>query len=506
MRILALWFPDWPIQAAAMENLVDMTQPVIITAKKQVKVCNAAARVKGVRRGMLTRHAQALIGDVVVLADTPDRDGRVFLSITEGLDAVAAHIEVVRPGLVLIDAQAANKFHDGEDKAAEKCIDAVARQGVDCFAGIADDISTAIIAARTGAVVPIEKSREFLHTQPTSLLRAEPSLGCVAKDVLLLEKVGLKTLGDVAAIEAAAMVNRFGPLGLRMHQIATATWQPQAQVPPPVADRAVSYVPDQPIERVDAAAFAARHLAVQLHDMLREQGLSCLRLKITAIMGEARYERIWRTTAALTEQMTADRVRWQLDGWLNSQQQRSGISELIIDPIECVNPQAHSLWATVEAPRTLQVIEQVQSAIGIDKVLSPYEAGGRGVAERIKFVPYGEYYHSPYDGPWRGAICGPLPGQLAGNKQEEVQLISAAAKQIYVTADVVLSDCPVSFNRAGQLFTVTGWAGPWPVLRRWWLGEQPCARLQLVGIGAAGNAQGWLLVWEGGWRVEASYE
>jgi hypothetical protein len=506
MRILALWFPDWPIQAAVMENLADMTQPVIITAKDQVKVCNAAARAKGVRRGMLTRHAQALIGDAVVLADTPDRDGRVFLTITEGLDAAAAHIEVVRPGLVLIDAQAATKFHGGQDKAAEKCIDAVARQGVDCFAGIADDISTAIIAARRGAVVPIGKSREFLHTQPTSLLRAEPSLGCAAKDVLLLEKVGLKTLGDVAALEAAAMVNRFGAPGLYMHQIATATWQPQVQVSPPVADRAVRYVPDQPIERVDAAAFAARQLAVQLHDLLRKQELSCLRLKITAIMGEVSYERIWRTTAALTEQMTADRVRWQLDGWLNSHQQCSGISELIIDPIECVNPQAHSLWATVEQSQTLQVIEKVQSAIGVDKVLSPYAAGGRGVAERIKFVPYGEYYHSPYDGPWRGAIRGPLPGHLAGDQQEEVQLISAVAKQIYVTADVVLSDSPASFNRAGQVFAVTGWAGPWPVLRRWWLGEKPCARLQLVGVDAEGKKQGWLLVWEGDWRVEASYE
>ena len=61
MRMLALWFPDWPVQAAVSEELAMMPQPVIITANKQVKVCNAAARAQGVRRGMHTRHAHALV-------------------------------------------------------------------------------------------------------------------------------------------------------------------------------------------------------------------------------------------------------------------------------------------------------------------------------------------------------------------------------------------------------------------------------------------------------------
>lgn len=506
MRMLALWFPDWPVQAAVSEELAMMPQPVIITANKKVKVCNAAARAQGVRRGMHTRHAHALVGAAgVVLTDNPDRDGRVFLTIAEGLDDVAAHIEILRPGLVLIDAGAAASFHGDENKAAEKCIDAVARQGVDCFAGIADDISTAIIAARVGAVVPPGQSREFLHMQPTSLLRAEPSLECNEKDVLLLEKVGLKTLGDVAAIDVSALVNRFGASGRNCHCIAIADWQPHKILPLPTASSAVSYQPEEPIDRVDIAAFAARALAVQLHEKLRRKALSCVRLKITAIIGKQQYERIWRTTSALTERMTADRVRWQLDGWLSSNRSEGGITELIIDPIDCIPPAAHTLWSVTESTKALQVIERVQSTIGIDNVLIPYDVGGRGVAERIKLVPYGEHYELASTKQWRGAIPAPLPARLATGT-EDIRLVSASGNQVYVTADVVLSDTPIGFSCAGKLFMVTGWAGPWPVLGRWWLGEPQCARLQLVGVDAQDNPHGWLLVWERGWRLEAVYE
>ena len=96
---------------------------------------------------------------------------------------------------------------------------------------------------------------------------------------------------------------------------------PDRRVAPelPAADLSVSITPEDPIDRVDAAAFAARALAASLHGRLAEAGQNCLRLKVKAELADGSVvERIWRTREALTEEATADRVRWQLDGWLTS--------------------------------------------------------------------------------------------------------------------------------------------------------------------------------------------
>ena len=131
-----------------------------------------------------------------------------------------------------------------------------------------------------------------------------------------LGQLGVGTLGELAALPPAAVTTRFGANGMHIHRIASAA--PDRRVAPelPVEDLAVAVTPDDPIERVDAAAFAARALAASLHAKLKETGRNCLRLKVIAELGDGtRVERVWRTREALTEAATADRVRWQLDGW-----------------------------------------------------------------------------------------------------------------------------------------------------------------------------------------------
>ena len=81
----------------------------------------------------------------------------------------------------------------------------------------------------------------------------------------------------------------------------------------------VEQVCDPPLDRVDTAAFAARALAERFHARLADAGLACTRLAITAVTErDATLSRIWRCAAPLTAAATADRLRWQLDGWLTA--------------------------------------------------------------------------------------------------------------------------------------------------------------------------------------------
>ena len=127
MRVAALWFPDWPVQAAKLELDDEIEEPVAIASQHRIKVCSRTARALGIRRGMRVRNAQAAAPELTVIEDNPDRDGRMFASLGASLDDVAASVEVLRPGLVIADLESAARFHGSEDRALEMLIDAASR-------------------------------------------------------------------------------------------------------------------------------------------------------------------------------------------------------------------------------------------------------------------------------------------------------------------------------------------------------------------------------------------
>ncbi|MDO4762623.1 MAG: DNA polymerase Y family protein [Corynebacterium sp.] len=513
MRTLALWFPDWPAQASVLANLAQITDPIVIAEQHAVAVSNLAARKRGIRRGMRLRNVHALAPDAVVLSRDHERDGRMFSDIADSLDAVAAHIEIMRPGLVLIDAAAAGRYHGSEDIAAEKALDTVAFSGMDCSVGIADEIPTAIIAARCGKVVPPGQSAQFLATQPLNIFGVEPALGCEPALIDTLNQLGISTLGELKKLRRSDLATRFGAPGVHCHDIACGHNPRRIHLAQPTVDMSVRMIPEEPITRIDVAAFAARTLAVELHTTLRAHGYSCLRLTITARFGESEHQRTWRTHLPLDEQATADRVRWQLEGWLNAHNRAQsqadepeGVTELILDPIECANPTAHTLWGNTDTQADIhRIISRIQSQVGVDNVLQPQRVGGRGVAERITYHPCGEQAEAPTPHSWPGALPAPLPTQLA-HPASMCTLVGAQGQAVTITRDAVFSTAPAGLQWGTKRYLIHSWAGPWPVLREWWLGEKPCARIQIVGVDTHNNPQAFLLLWvEGRWRVEATY-
>jgi len=517
MRAAALWFPDWPVQAARLESGDELAEPIAIAAHHRIKVCSHAARQLGIRRGMRVRNAQAVAPELTVIEDNPDRDGRMFASLAASFDEVAASVEVLRPGLVVVDVDAAGRFHGSEDKALEMLIDAASRRGIDTQAGAADEIATALIAARVSQVVPPGGSAAFLAAQPLGVLVAEESLAADMDTVKALGQLGITTLGELAKLPPNAVTTRFGTKGMRIHRIASAA--PDRRVAPelPVEDLAVAITPEDPIERVDAAAFAARTLAASLHERLKDTGRNCLRLKVVAELHDGtRVERVWRTREPLTEAATADRVRWQLDGWLTNGGS-GAITSLILEPLEFAAPEpVGELWSDGASTDTARrVVERVQSQLGIDAVLQPRLVGGRGVAERVAMVPFGEEPEDVDRQSWPGAIPQPLPARLGGgidHPASRIMLVDASGAPVIVTAEAMLNAEPYGLAWGEKRYLVTGWAGPWPVDADWWTQtELPAgrvARMQVVGRegGEEGAVTGWLLVWSRrSWRVEAVY-
>lgn len=235
----------------------------------------------------------------------------------------------------------------------------MAAAGVECQVGIADQLSTAVFAARAGRVVAPGEDARFLSALSIRQLATEPSLSGPGREELadLLWRLGIRTLGQFAALSRSDVASRFGADAVTAHRFARGEPErgPSGREPPAELDAVLH--PDPPIDRVDAAAFAGRSLAAALHQALMSAGVGCTRLAIHAVTANGEeLQRVWRCAEPLTEDATADRVRWQLDGWLNRRtvedRPTAPVTQLRLQAVEVVSAGRCSCHCGVVSART----------------------------------------------------------------------------------------------------------------------------------------------------------
>ncbi|WP_083752250.1 DNA polymerase Y family protein [Saccharothrix sp. ALI-22-I] len=518
---LAVWCPDWPVVAASAEASLLPHVPAAVVKSGEVVACSAIARAEGVRRGMRRRAAQGQCPELVVFEYDEVRDARLFEPVAAAVEELAPGIEVVRPGLVVVAAQGPVGYYRSAEQAAERLVDHVAvRAGVEAQIGFADGLFAATLAAHRGLIVPSGETREFLAPLGVHELDQPAERRADRTELVdLLRRLGLRTLGAFAAIPERDVATRFGRAAVQAHRLAGGLEERARSRRRPPPELSVTQHLDPPIDRVDAAAFAAKGLAERLHTGLADRGLACTRLGIRATTenGEELH-RVWRCADPLTPQGIADRVRWQLDGWLTRARLTAGIHLLQLDPEEVVDATALQLglWPGAgqdqgeAAERAARAMVHVQGLLGPDAVLTPVLGGGRGPVERVRLVPWGDE-RTPAadpDQPWPGQLPAPSPATVFA-EPEPVALLDESGADVVVTGYAELVVQPHRIVHAGRARQVVAWSGPWPVDERWWDEETAMrgARLQVLGTAPDGEELAFLLIRAGGkWAVEGVYD
>ena len=425
MRVLALWSPDWPVTAAARAAHVPPHRPAAVIVANRVLACSAVARAHGIRRGLRRREAQARCPELAVLTRDPDRDARAFEPVVVAVEELAPGVEIVRPGLVVLPARGPAGYFGGELAAAERLVDQVAaRTGVECQVGVADGLFAAVLAARRGLAVAPGDTPAFLAPLGVEELDRDPGVDR-SELVGLLRRLGLRSLGAFGALDPEDVASRFGADAVLCHRLARGLDpRPPVRRRPP-EELTVEIELDPPVDRVDAAAFAARGLAERLHRTLAGHGLSCTRLGVAArtVSGE-QLHRVWRCAEPLTPAGTVDRVRWQLDAWLTRRAESGpadggpgAVSRLWLVPEETVTAGALQLglWGEVgEADeRAGRALVRVQALLGPESVFTAVLTGGRDPGERVRLVPWGD---ERGDGPSPTDRVRVPPGPAAGRR------------------------------------------------------------------------------------------
>lgn len=586
VRTLTVWCADWPVVALGWS----LKEPVAVVYANRVVASSPAARECGVVCGLRRRVAQGRCVELKVCERDLDSEARTFEPVLGALDDITPDVEVTYPGTCMLATRGPARYFGGEVALAELVLAKTSAVVDDLLAGghskervgvvhvgIADGPFAAWLAARSAKPIRIIEaghSAEFLAPLPITVLR-EATFGLGLADrsgsgsasvpanrtelTDVLERLGLHTLGAFADLQAGDVLARFGNEGISAHRLARGLDErvPKGRLPTP--DWSVASEIDPPADRIDRVAFCARSLADALQQRLRSEGLECVRVAIAAETehGESMV-RVWCHHGALSAALIADRLRWQLDGWLSGRSGASkdrpsgGITRVVLAPQEVVaagscqldfwgNSSANSNDSEIDR-RAERVVARLQGQLGTEAVRVPVYHGGRHHHEQLKLVPLADVElfgrsvpardapmrDAPIGGASaRGALRGgasrgaradsadgvaPWPGSLPAPSPAQVLSAPCAAELLDVDGGVVgvsgrglLLGVPHLLVVNAQALQVMAWAGPWLLNERWWDDEKCCRQARMQLLTDDGLAR--LVVLEAGlWRVVAVWD
>ena len=528
----------------------------------------------------------------MIVVDLGDIDACDCEPVAAALEQFTPLAEALRPGLHAFGARGPSRYFGGERalaelvaRAAAKVLPSASRAGV----GVADGLFAAGLAARAASrtsgtstarapaaetfaaewsgaghsvstavvVVPPQQGRQFLAglplislSDPVSPLHPEEGATEALLDVLW--RLGIRTLGDLAALSEADVLGRFGWPGLLAHRLACGLDDRPLQAEAVGEDAGAEAEIDPPADRIETVAFMARSLADAMVARLARYGLDCVCIDIEAESdsGHASNRR-WRHELRFSAADIVDRVRWQLEGWYRSSERPTGPVALIrITP--CVVAPADGrqlgMWgARSEADeRAAKALARLQGLLGAEAVTVPRLAGGRRPADTGRRVPLhaaeadagsaqnpstaavkkGKGRRSamtartaamrdrkvkagktakPADAPWPGRLPAPLPAVVL-DRPEPITVTDCGGDPVTVSGRGEASAAPWQVtDSTGRSQAVVAWAGPWPLDERWWRpsARRRQARFQLV----LNDGSAHLCVLEAGhWQREATYD
>lgn len=148
-----------------------------------------------------------------------DHEARAFDQVVATVETFTPAVQRIRPGICAIATRGPSRYFGGDDALARRIQDAVLGHADDVGTGVADGLFGAVLAAcaagRHGrpVVVPPGATARFLSPWPVADLE-RPEFA----DLLI--RLGIHTLGELAALPKDRVLARFGVDGAVCHRVA----------------------------------------------------------------------------------------------------------------------------------------------------------------------------------------------------------------------------------------------------------------------------------------------
>lgn len=245
--VVCVLFPRFPLVAAVEERRELLLEPVALAPepgrRQAVGEVSAAAEAFGVVAGMRVGEALARCPELRLVPPDPERVRLLWNRVLDRLEGIGAACESDAQGEAYFDADGLRGIHGGHLEGVLAATRSAVGQAVriGCATGRFSAYAAALRArprrrAATTVTVPAGATRTFLAGLPVGLLRSRAGLEQLPP---LLERLGVATLGELAALPRSALAERFGQPGLLAHDLACGRDTPlePRRPPEPVTER-----------------------------------------------------------------------------------------------------------------------------------------------------------------------------------------------------------------------------------------------------------------------------
>jgi protein ImuB len=426
IMVVCVLYPRFELLAALGDRRALLAEPAALAPEagreQVVGEVSAPAEAFGVVRGMRLGEAMSRCPGLRLVPPDPEGVRSLWHAVLDRLEAIGAAVESDSAGAAFFESDGLHGLHGGDLAgvlaAAARALGPGARMGAaPCrFAAHAAALqararrrtSAAGGSLRGGAaaggslrggaagsgplrgavVVAGEAARDFLAPLPVALLRTRPELQALPE---VFERLGIRTLGEVAALPSRAVAERFGHPGLLALDLARGRDTPLAPRRPP----------EPVVERLDLPEAASGQQLERALELLVARVLARRERRGRALRGLAVSARFvaggtWRTAITL-RQASADpeRIRLALGPRLAD---LPAPAESLALEVEAFGPPAQDQGrlldeaAAVRRARLGEAVRQARQAAGSEAALKVLDVdpGSRIPERRAVLAPFPE--------------------------------------------------------------------------------------------------------------------
>jgi protein ImuB len=279
-RIACLHIPRFQIAVHRKHEPELKGKPIVILkgtsgtgtfGRARILVCSEEATAKNVISGMKLSEARAVCADVT----WREWDDRLYQEaqkkLVQQLISCSPKVSGQQQGILILDASGLRRM-GGESQFCRNVLREASKCGfTEGKLGIADSAFAAIVASRTRKkrwyTVPVGQDTDFL-----SVLSVK-HLPISAEMFDALQTLGVKTMGQLIKISADALVDRFGPEGMKAYRLVMGFDDRYPTLPNTERKFEASMEAGVPLESMNEIVFMLKSMLERLTLELRNNGL-----------------------------------------------------------------------------------------------------------------------------------------------------------------------------------------------------------------------------------------
>jgi len=216
--------PDFALQAALRHEPELWLRAVAVMDEREKKATvfqmTRPARDAGVREGLTSTQALARCAEVLIKSRSLSQEKTAQEILLQTACEFSPRIEATAAGLCTMDLQGLSLFRevnpDRISEWADKIISSLAQAGLRACVGIAPTPGLALHAVRfSNPILFVGKSAQFISGLPIASLDPTPEIFDI------LERWGIRTVGEFIALGKDPIAERLGPDGLELFDRAS---------------------------------------------------------------------------------------------------------------------------------------------------------------------------------------------------------------------------------------------------------------------------------------------